>query len=118
MVALGAGVTGFKVGDRVAYAGSLGAYADTRNIEAKFLVSLPDAISYETGAAMMLKGLTAEYLLFRSYPVKPGDVVLVHAAAGGVGLILCQWARSARRDSDRHGRQRGQGEAGARGRRA
>ena len=68
VVALGAGVTGFKVGDRVAYAGSLGGYADTRNIEAKFLVSLPDAISYETGAAMMLKGLTAEYLLFRSYP--------------------------------------------------
>ena len=93
MVALGAGVTGFKPGDRVAYAGSIGAYADTRNIEAKFLVSLPEAISYETGAAMMLKGLTAEYLLFRSYPVKPGDVVLVHAAAGGVGLILCQWAR-------------------------
>jgi NADPH2:quinone reductase len=93
VVALGAGVTGFKIGDRVAYAGSLGGYADTRNIEAKFLVSLPDAISYETGAAMMLKGLTAEYLLFRSYPVKPGDVVLVHAAAGGVGLILCQWAR-------------------------
>jgi NADPH:quinone reductase len=57
------------------------------------LVPLPEAISYETAAAMMLKGLTAEYLLFRTYAVKPGDVVLVHAAAGGVGLILCQWAR-------------------------
>jgi NADPH2:quinone reductase len=93
IVALGEGVTGFKVGDRVAYAGSIGSYAEQRNIEAKFLVPLPEAISYETGAAMMLKGLTAEYLLFRSYPVQPGDVVLVHAAAGGVGLILCQWAR-------------------------
>lgn len=94
VVALGDGVTRFRPGDRVAYAGSIGAYAETRNIEAKFLVPLPEAISYETAAAMMLKGLTAEYLLFRTYPVKPGDVILVHAAAGGVGLILCQWARS------------------------
>ena len=93
IVALGEGVTGFKVGDRVAYAGALGAYASVRNIESKFVVSLPASVSFETAAAMMLKGLTAEYLLFRSYPVKPGDIVLVHAAAGGVGLILCQWAR-------------------------
>jgi NADPH2:quinone reductase len=93
IVALGDGVTGFKVGDRVAYAGSIGSYAEQRNIEAKFLVALPESISYDTGAAMMLKGLTAEYLLFRSYPVQPGDTVLVHAAAGGVGLIACQWAR-------------------------
>ncbi len=93
VVAVGEGVTRFRPGDRVAYAGSLGAYAETRNIEAKFLVPLPEKISYETAAAMMLKGLTAEYLLFRTYPVKPGDVILVHAAAGGVGLILCQWAR-------------------------
>jgi NADPH2:quinone reductase len=93
IVALGEGVTQFKVGDRVAYAGSLGSYAEERNIEAKFLVALPEPISYDIGAAMMLKGLTAEYLLFRSYPVQPGDAVLVHAAAGGVGLILCQWAR-------------------------
>jgi NADPH2:quinone reductase len=93
IVALGDGVTGFKVGDRVAYAGTIGSYAEERNIEAKFLVQLPEAISYDIGAAMMLKGLTAEYLLFRSYPVQPGDVVLVHAAAGGVGLIATQWAR-------------------------
>lgn len=93
IAAVGAGVTKFKVGDRVAYAGPLGAYAAARNIEAKFVVPLPQNISYETAAAMMLKGLTAEYLLFRSYKVQPGDTILVHAAAGGVGLILCQWAR-------------------------
>jgi NADPH2:quinone reductase len=93
VVAVGEGVTKFRPGDRVAYAGSIGAYAEARNIEARFLVPLPEAISYETAAAMMLKGLTAEYLLFRTYPVKPDDVILVHAAAGGVGLILCQWAR-------------------------
>jgi len=93
IVALGAGVTGFKVGDRVAYAGTLGGYAEARNISANLIVPLPDSISYETAAAMMLKGLTAEYLLFHSYKVQPGDVILVHAAAGGVGLILCQWGR-------------------------
>ena len=94
IVAVGDGVTRFKPGDRVAYAGSIGGYATARNIEAKFVVSLPDNVSFETAAAMMLKGLTAEYLLFRSYKVQPGDIVLVHAAAGGVGLILCQWARA------------------------
>jgi NADPH:quinone reductase len=93
IAAVGAGVTKFRVGDRVAYAGPLGAYAAARNIEAKFVVPLPQNITYETAAAMMLKGLTAEYLLFRSYAVKAGDTILVHAAAGGVGLILCQWAR-------------------------
>lgn len=93
VVALGEGVSKFKIGDRVAYVRALGAYAEARNIEAKILVPLPEAIPYETAAAMMLKGLTAEYLLFRTYSVKPGDVILVHAAAGGVGLILCQWAR-------------------------
>ncbi len=93
IVALGEGVTGFKIGDRVAYAGAQGAYAESLNIDARVLVALPGSISYETAAAMMLKGLTAEYLLFRSYPVNAGDVILVHAAAGGVGLILCQWAR-------------------------
>jgi NADPH2:quinone reductase len=93
VVAVGEGVTKFRPGDRVAYAGSIGSYAEARNIEARFLVPLPEAIAYETAAAMMLKGLTAEYLLFRTYPVKPGDVILVQAAAGGVGLILCQWAR-------------------------
>jgi NADPH2:quinone reductase len=93
VVALGEGVSKFRIGDRVAYVRALGAYSEARNIEAKILVPLPEGISYETAAAMMLKGLTAEYLLFRTYPVKPGDVILVHAAAGGVGLILCQWAR-------------------------
>ncbi len=71
---------------------TLGAYAEARLIDASKLVSLPDSISDETAAAMMLKGLTAHYLLFRTYPVKAGDSILVYAAAGGVGLILCQWA--------------------------
>jgi NADPH2:quinone reductase len=90
----GPGVENFRIGDRVAYAGTIGAYAQARNIETKFLAPLPDEVSYETAAAMMLKGLTAEYLLFRSYKVQKGDTILVHAAAGGVGLILCQWAKA------------------------
>lgn len=90
--AVGAGVQGLAVGDRVAYPMNLGAYAEQRLIDADKLVRLPDAISDETAAAMMLKGLTAHYLLFRTYPVQPGDSILVYAAAGGVGLILCQWA--------------------------
>jgi NADPH:quinone reductase len=94
VVAVGPSVQGFKPGDRVAYAGAMGAYAEERNIAAKFLVKLPRAISYETGAAMMLKGLTAQYLLRQTYRVKEGDTMLVHAAAGGVGLILCQWGRA------------------------
>jgi len=92
VVAVGAGVSGFAPGDRVAYVATPGSYAAERNVPAHFLVKLPDDISYETAAGMMLKGMTAEYLLFRSYPVKPGDTILVQAAAGGVGLILCQWA--------------------------
>jgi NADPH2:quinone reductase len=94
IVSVGEGVSAFKPGDRVAYVGTLGAYAQERNIEAKFVVRLPKAISYETAAAMMLKGLTAQYLLRQTYKVKAGDTVLVHAAAGGVGLILCQWAKA------------------------
>ncbi len=94
IVAVGPGVKDFKPGDRVAYAGSVGAYAEERNVEARFLVKLPRAISYETGAAMMLKGLTAQYLLRQTYRVKEGDWILVHAAAGGVGQILCQWGRA------------------------
>ncbi len=81
-------------GDRVAYGGSIGAYAEERNIEARYLVKLPRGISYETGAAIMLKGLTAQYLLRQTYRVKEGDTMLVHAAAGGVGLILCEWGRA------------------------
>ena len=93
--AVGEGVSELKVGDRVAYAGGpLGAYADVRNIPAHRLLKLPDAISFETGAAMMLQGLTAAYLLRKTYRVQPGDAVLIQAAAGGVGLIVCQWARA------------------------
>jgi NADPH2:quinone reductase len=94
IVAVGKGVKDLKPGDRVAYVATLGAYAQERNVEAKSLVKLPRAISYETAAAMMLKGLTAQYLLRQTYRVKAGDTVLVHAAAGGVGLILCQWAKA------------------------
>jgi NADPH2:quinone reductase len=94
VVAVGDGVTGFKPGDRVAYAGVLGGYAEERNVAAAVLVKLPDSISYEIAAAMMLKGLTTQYLLRRTYKVKPGDTILFHAAAGGVGLIACQWAKA------------------------
>jgi NADPH2:quinone reductase len=92
--ALGEGVGEVAVGDRVAYAGvPPGAYAEVRCIPAHRLVHLPDAIGFEQGAAMMLQGMTARYLLHGCYPVKAGDTILVHAAAGGVGLLLCQWAR-------------------------
>lgn len=93
--AVGEGVTEFAPGDRVAYVGGpLGAYAEARNLDAKLLVKLPDSLSFEQGAAMMMQGLTAQYLLRRTYPVKPGDTILIHAAAGGVGLIVCQWAKA------------------------
>ena len=92
---VGPGVTHVKVGDRVAYAGRPpGAYSQVRLMPAETLVKLPDAISFEQGAAMMLQGLTVQYLLNDSYQVKPGDVVLFHAAAGGVGLIACQWLKA------------------------
>lgn len=94
VVALGAGVTSLAVGDRVAYAGVLGGYAEERLIPADRLVRLPDGISYETAAAMMLAGMTVRYLLRETYTVGPGTVLLFHAAAGGVGLIACQWARA------------------------
>lgn len=93
--ALGEGVTTVKVGDRVAYTTApVGAYAEARNIAADLLVPLPEAISFEQAAAMMMQGLTAQYLLRRIYPVQAGDTILVHAAAGGVGTILCQWAKA------------------------
>lgn len=92
--AVGAGVTGLKAGDRVAYVGALGAYAAERNIAAASLVKIPAKVNFDAAAAMMLKGLTAEYLLFRTFTVKKGHVVLVHAAAGGTGLILTQWANA------------------------
>lgn len=94
VVSVGPGVTGFKPGDRVAYVAPPGSYAEERNVPAHFLVKLPKDIGYDTAAGMMLKGMTVEYLLFRTYRVKKGDTVLVQAAAGGVGLILCQWARA------------------------
>jgi NADPH2:quinone reductase len=94
VVAVGAGVASLKPGDRVAYAsGPIGAYAEQRVIAADRLVHLPASISFETGAAMMLQGLTVQYLLRSTYKVNPGDTILVHAAAGGVGLILSQWAK-------------------------
>lgn len=91
--ALGDGVDHLAVGDRVAYASAIGAYCQRRVIGADRLVKMPDGISDETAAGMMLKGMTAEYLLRRTFPVKAGDTILFHAAAGGVGLILGQWAR-------------------------
>ncbi len=93
VTALGGGVTEFAVGDRVAYAGAIGAYATERALPADKLVKLPDAIDFRTGAAMMLQGMTAQYLVRRTHTVKPGETIVVHAAAGGVGLILCQWAK-------------------------
>ncbi len=91
---VGPGVADLKIGDRVVYAGCAGAYATERLALADRLVKLPDAISYETAAAMMLQGMTVRYLLRQTYPVGPGTVMLFHAAAGGVGLIACQWARA------------------------
>jgi NADPH2:quinone reductase len=91
---VGANVVGLAKGDRVAYAtGPIGAYAEARNLAASHLVKVPDAIDDATAAAVMLKGMTAEYLVRRTYRVERGDTILVHAAAGGVGLILCQWAK-------------------------
>lgn len=93
--AVGEGVTSLKPGDRIAYGtGPIGAYAELRNLPANRLVKLPAAISDETAAGMMLKGMTARYLLRATYVVKPGDTILLHAAAGGVGLIMSQWAKA------------------------
>ncbi|MET0963706.1 MAG: quinone oxidoreductase [Noviherbaspirillum sp.] len=93
--AVGSDVTHVRPGDRVAYAGRPpGAYAEARVMPAALLVRLPDDISFETGAAMMLQGMTVQYLFRRTFPLKGGETVLFHAAAGGVGLIACQWARA------------------------
>jgi NADPH:quinone reductase len=94
VVALGEGVTSLSIGDRVAYAGVLGGYAEERVIAADRLVPIPEGISYETAAAMMLRGMTVRYLLRETFPVTAESVILFHAAAGGVGLIACQWARA------------------------
>ncbi|MBW2476898.1 MAG: quinone oxidoreductase [Deltaproteobacteria bacterium] len=94
VLALGEGVTDLQKGDRVAYAGlPPGAYAEQRLIPADRLVKLPETVNDQQAAAMMLQGMTAQYLLRRTYRVKPGDKILLHAAAGGVGLIACQWAK-------------------------
>lgn len=91
---IGEGVTGLSVGDRVAYAGvPIGAYSEVRVMPASILIKIPDNISDQTAAAMMLQGMTTEYLLQRTFQVKPGDTILFHAAAGGVGLMACQWAK-------------------------
>lgn len=93
--AVGSGVDNFKPGDRVAYMNAgVGAYTDLRNIPADKAVAIPADVSDEEAAALIFKGMTAQYLLRKTYPVKPGDVVLVHAAAGGVGQILCRWAKA------------------------
>jgi NADPH2:quinone reductase len=93
--AIGEGVEGLKIGDRVAYGvGPIGTYAEAKNHPAGRLSQIPDSISDEQAAAMMLKGMTARYLLRETYRVKAGEAVLIHAAAGGVGLILCQWANA------------------------
>ena len=94
VLAIGDGVSHLSVGDRVAYAAApVGAYAAERTIDAAKLVKIPDGVSNDTAAAMMLKGMTARYLLRRTYKVNPGDTILFHAAAGGVGLIAGQWAK-------------------------
>jgi NADPH2:quinone reductase len=92
VIAVGPGITDFKVGDRVAYVVALGGYAAERLLPVERTVKLPDNISYEQAAGMMLKGMTVQYLLNRTYKVTKGTTVLIHAAAGGVGLIACQWA--------------------------
>lgn len=93
--AVGSEVTHLRVGDRVAYGQSpLGAYAEVRNVPAHQVVQLPEGISFEEGAAMMLKGLTVQYLFRQSYRLQEGETILLHAAAGGVGLIACQWAKA------------------------
>jgi NADPH:quinone reductase len=92
--AVGAGVTDLKAGDHVAYSGVIGAYAEARVLSVDRLVKLPEGISDQMAATLMLKGLTVQYLLRQTYVVKPGDTILLHAAAGGIGLIACQWARA------------------------
>jgi len=95
VVAVGEGVTEVRPGDRVAYAGGpVGAYSQERCLPAHRLLKLPDNIDFRTGAAMMLQGLTSAYLLRRTYRVQAGETILIHAAAGGVGLIACQWAKA------------------------
>jgi len=92
--AVGPGVAAVQKGDRVAYTGQVGSYSEKRLVPAERLVRIPEGISDEQAASMMLKGMTVQYLIHRTYPVKQGDTVLWHAAAGGVGLIACQWLKA------------------------
>lgn len=92
VVALGDGVTDFAIGDRVAYAGAIGSYAEERLIAADRLIHLPAGVDYHTSASMMLQGMTVRYLFKQTFPITPDTVMLFHAAAGGVGLIACQWS--------------------------
>ncbi len=92
--AVGEGVDSLSVGDRVAYAGPIGGYAEARLIDAEKVVKIPDSISAEQAAGMMLQGMTAQMLLRSVFPITKGDTILIHAAAGGVGLIMCQWAKA------------------------
>lgn len=94
VIEVGPGVTGFHPGDRVAYTTGLGGYASERIMPADRLVKLPDMITFEQAAVLMLKGLTVHYLLHRTFKVEPGHNVLIHAAAGGIGLLACQWAKA------------------------
>lgn len=94
VIEVGEGVEAFRAGDRVAYGTELGGYAEERNIRADRLVPLPQSISYDTAAAMMLQGMTVQYLFRQTFQVGPDTVMLFHAAAGGVGLIACQWAKA------------------------
>jgi NADPH2:quinone reductase len=94
VISVGPGVDRLKAGDRVAYPNSIGAYAEVRVIPEDRLIKLPDAIDYELAASMMMRGMTARYLLRETYRVEPGTTMLFHAAAGGVGLIACQWGHA------------------------
>src|SRR5690606_37628315 len=95
VTALGEGVEHLRVGDRVAYGqGPLGAYAQVRNVPARYVVRVPDGVTDEQAAVLMLKGLTAHYLLRQTYRVESGQTILFHAAAGGVGSLVCQWAKA------------------------
>ena len=117
VTAVGPGVTAVKVGDRVAYAGApLGAYAEARTYPADRLVPVPEGVSDEAAAASLLKGMTAWYLVRRTFKVERGQTVVVHAAAGGVGLHPLPVAEASRRDHHRHGGKRGQGAGRPRGR--
>ena len=109
--ALGDGVDGFGVGDRVVSAAASGGYAEYATAPAHLTAEVPDGVTADVAASALLKGLTAHYLLKSVYPVQAGDTVLVHAGAGGVGLILTQWAHAARCAGDHHGLDRREGAA-------